>query len=277
MPELPEVETHVLELDPLLRGRAIRAVTVGWPKTVAEPSLAAFQRQLIHRTFTGCARRAKYMLMHLDQDWTLVVHLRMTGTFRMAAVGQPRPRHAHVVLTLDNGSELRFLDQRKFGRMWLVRDPEPLLADLGPEPFSPRFTGRFLERAMRRRTADIKAVLLDQAVAAGVGNIYADEALFHARIHPRRPARDLTLRECVRLCRGIRRVLRSGIEYRGSFIGTYAPPSGVPGRFQERHMVFRRTGDPCHRCGTAIKRIVVAQRSTHFCPRCQPGATAPAP
>lgn len=269
MPELPEVETHVQELTPLLTGHSIQDVRIFWPKAVVEPDLDSFCHLLVHRTFQTIARRAKYMLFHLDADWILIVHLRMTGTFRVVPTGSGLHRHARAVLGLDNRQDLCFLDQRKFGRLWLVQDPTPVLAHLGPEPLSRRFTGKFLVQALCRRTAPIKAVLLDQAVAAGVGNIYADEALFRARIHPRRPARDLSEQECLCLCRSIRRVIRTGIRLRGSFISTYRPPSGVPGRFQAEHRVFRRTDEPCLHCGTPIARAVIAQRSTHFCPRCQ--------
>lgn len=270
MPELPEVETHVQELTPWLQGRRVEDARVTWPKTIAVPDPRSFCRQLRGQIFRSLSRRAKFMLFHLDRDWHLIVHLRMTGTFRMVAEDARPDKHAHVAIRLDNRQELHFLDPRKFGRMWLVRNPEPVLAGLGPEPLSPQFTGRFLERRLSRRQAAIKAALLDQTVAAGVGNIYADEALFRARLHPRRPARRVTARECIRLCRAIRTVLRTGIQLRGSFISTYRPPSGVPGRFQAEHKVFRRTGAPCMHCGTLIERIVVAQRSTHFCPRCQP-------
>ncbi len=270
MPELPEVETHVRELAGLLPGRSVQDVEVAWPRIVAEPEPAAFCAGLQGRTFQTLSRRAKYMLLGLDAGWTLLVHLRMTGTLRVVSTGTWPGKHVHVVLRLDRDEELRYLDPRKFGRMWLVRDPTPILAGLGPEPLSRQFTGRFLATALARRRAPIKAVLLDQAVAAGVGNIYADEALFDARLHPRRPAHQLAAQDCVRLCRSIRRLLRTGIAYRGSFISSYAPPSGVPGRFQAQHKVFRRTGEPCVRCGTPIERIVVAQRSTHFCARCQP-------
>ncbi len=270
MPELPEVETHVRELADLLPGHRIRHVAVSWPRTVAEPDPDTFCAQLAGHTFQALSRRAKYMLFGLDEGWTLLLHLRMTGTLRMVPAGTAPGKHVHVVFVLDQDRELHFRDQRKFGRMWLVQDPETLLAGLGPEPLSRQFTGRFLATALARRSAPIKAVLLDQAVAAGVGNIYADEALFDARIHPRRPANQLAAQDCVRLCRSIRKMLRHGIAYRGSFIGTYAPPSGIPGQFQAEHKVFRRTGEPCLRCGTDIERITVAQRSTHFCARCQP-------
>ncbi len=270
MPELPEVETHVRELADLLPGHRIQHVTVHWPRTVAEPDPDTFCAQLAGHTFQTLSRRAKYMLFGLDGDWTLLLHLRMTGTLRVVPAGTAAGKHVPVVFALDRDTDLHYLDPRKFGRMWLVRDPAPVLAGLGPEPLSRQFTGRFLATALARRSAPIKAVLLDQAVAAGVGNIYADEALFAARLHPRCPANRLSAQDCVRLCRSIRKLLRTGIAYRGSFISSYAPPSGVPGRFQAEHKVFRRTGAPCVRCGTDIERIVVAQRSTHFCPRCQP-------
>ncbi len=269
MPELPEVETHILDLQPRLQDRTLADVEVSWPKTVVTPDLDRFCDLLPGQTFRRFARRAKYMLLYLDDPWCLVVHLRMTGTFRLAAQrAEPHP-HVRVNMRLQGGEALHFLDQRKFGRMWLVQDPRPVLAGLGPEPLSRQFTGQYLQRQLGHRAAALKAVLLDQKVAAGVGNIYADEALFHARLHPQKPARTATAQDCQRLCRAVRKVLRTGIALRGSFIGTYRPPSGVPGRFQLAHQVFRRTGEPCTRCGTPIAKVIVAQRSTHFCPRCQ--------
>ncbi len=271
MPELPEVETHVLELQPLLQDRTLEGVEVSWPKAVVTPGLDSFCDLLTGQTFRSLSRRAKYMLLHLDASWCLVVHLRMTGTFRLVPQSAKPHPHVRVNMRLQGGEALHFLDQRKFGRMWLVQDPQPILAGLGPEPFSRQFTGKYLQRQLRRRSAALKAVLLDQKVAAGVGNIYADEALFHARLHPQKTAHSATAQECHRLCRAVRKVLRTGIALRGSFIGTYRPPSGVPGRFQLQHRVFRRTGEPCTRCGTPIEKVIVAQRSTHFCPGCQAG------
>ncbi len=269
MPELPEVETHVLELRPLLQNRTLEDVDVFWPKTVSAPGLNRFCALLMGQTFRRLARRAKYMLLHLDDSWCLVVHLRMTGTFRVVSQSaEPHP-HVRVNMRLQGGEALHFLDQRKFGRMWLVQDPRPLLTGLGPEPLSRQFTGQYLQRRLRHRSVALKAALLDQKVAAGVGNIYADEALFHAGLHPQKPAHAATAQECRRLCRAVRKVLRTGIAHRGSFISSYRPPSGVPGRFQLEHQVFRRTGEPCLRCGVPIAKVIVAQRSTHFCPRCQ--------
>ncbi len=269
MPELPEVETHIQELQPLLQDRTLEGVEVSWAKTVATPDPDSFSELLTGQTFRGFARRAKYMLLHLNDPWCLIVHLRMTGTFRLVSQSaEPHP-HVRVILRLHGGEALHFLDQRKFGRMWLVQDPLPVLAGLGPEPFSRNFTGKYLQQQLERRSIALKAALLDQKVAAGVGNIYADEALFHARLHPQKPSHAATLEQCQRLCRAVRKVLRTGIELRGSFISTYRPPSGMPGRFQLEHQVFRRTGQPCHRCGTPIEKVIVAQRSTHFCPHCQ--------
>ena len=269
MPELPEVETHIVELRPLLEGRRIESASVSWARTIAEPEPDRFRQLIRGRRFEDLQRRAKYMLLGLDAGWTLVVHLRMTGTLRVVPSDREMDKHVQVVLGLEGGEELRYLDTRKFGRFWLVRDPDRVLPPLGPEPLSPAFTGRWLHGAMARRQAAVKAVLLDQRVGAGVGNIYADEALFRARIHPERPAASLTLKECQTLCRAVRHVIRTGIAWRGSFISSYAPPSGVPGRFQARHQVFRRTGEPCPNCRTAIERIRVGQRSTHYCPACQ--------
>ena len=270
MPELPEVETHIVELRPQLEGRRIEGASIFWPRTIAEPDPNQFCQLIQGRRFNKLQRRAKYMLLGLDAGWTLVVHLRMTGTLRVVPVGQVPARHTQVVLELERGEELHYRDLRKFGRFWLVRDPNEVLPKLGPEPLSRQFTGRWLHTVLAGRKAPIKAALLDQRIGAGVGNIYADEGLFRAHIHPERPAGTLTLKECQLLCRTIRHVLRTGIAWRGSFVSSYEPPSGVPGRFQARHQVFRRTGQPCPRCERTIERIPVGQRSTHFCPTCQP-------
>ena len=178
-------------------------------------------------------------------------------------------------MDLDDGSRLIYRDSRKFGRLWLVADPEPLLRKLGPEPLGDAFTVAGLTTRLAGRTASIKAMLLDQSIVAGVGNIYADEALFRARLHPARPSGSLTADEIGRLHGAVQDVLAAGIALSGSSLGrsglqNYVRPGGQQGGFQSEHQVFRRTGQPCPLCGTPIARIVIAQRSTHFCPHCQP-------
>jgi formamidopyrimidine-DNA glycosylase len=186
---------------------------------------------------------------------------------------QPGP-HTHVLIDLDDGLRLHYQDPRKFGRMWLTGEPEKLLAKLGPEPLGEQFTATGLAAQLKGRKASIKALLLDQTLAAGVGNIYADEALFRAGIHPARAGGGLTLAECERLAAAVATVLAEGIAAAGSSLGTsglqnYSRPGGQTGGFQDEHRVFRRTGQPCVACGVPIERIVLSQRSTHFCPHCQ--------
>ena len=289
MPELPEVETYVREIQPTLRGRAVTGAQIHWPRTIAAPSAEDFRREVVGERFAEFGRRGKYMLLGLKSGRTLIVHLRMTGELRVhPAQGDvtggdvtggkvdvvERDKHTHVILTLDDERELRYRDVRKFGRMWLVDEVASALPKLGPEPLSAAFTAAAFGEALGRRKAAVKALLLDQSLVAGVGNIYADEALFRARLHPLRAGSSLTPTEVVALREAVRHVLRRGIELRGSSLGNstlnYAPPNGVAGGYQREHQVFRRTGEPCPRCGTPIERITVAQRSTHFCPACQP-------
>ncbi len=275
MPELPEVETYVRELAPEIAGRMITAASVTWARIIAAPDAAAFPARLAGLRFTTFGRRGKYMLLGLADDSTLVVHLRMTGKLLIVPGDTPPAPHTHVVLTLDDGRSLHYNDPRKFGRLWVVADPDALLgAKLGPEPLSDDFTPARLAAALAGRQAAIKALLLNQAVVAGVGNIYADEALFRARLHPARAGGTLSRPEIARLHEAVRAVLSAGIARRGSSLGgstsqNYLRPGGEPGGYQEDHLVFRRTGQPCARCGAIIQRIVIGQRSTHFCPVCQ--------
>lgn len=282
MPELPEVETYVRELAPQIKDRQVTAAHVYWERTIAAPAPAQFVQQIIGQRFRRFDRRGKYMLLGMERDAngsqpgdTLIVHLRMTGHLYVEPTGTPPGKHTHVVLDLDNDHSLHYVDSRKFGRMWLVADPEPVLHKLGPEPLAEQFTPALLASRLAGRKAPVKALLLDQRIVAGVGNIYADEALFRAGIHPTQPGGSLTLVEIERLQAAITLVLALGIERQGSSLGlnriqNYARPGGEPGGFQEEFQVFRRTGQPCPRCGQTIERIIVGQRSTHFCPNCQP-------
>jgi formamidopyrimidine-DNA glycosylase len=274
MPELPEVETYVRELEPLLAGRQVLAAEVLWPRTVATPSPDEFAARVAGQRFATFGRRAKYMLLGLDGGDTLIVHLRMTGHLHVKEAGALPDAHTHVLFDLDDSRRLHYQDPRKFGRMWLTAEPDVVLRKLGPEPLSEAFSGEELARKLAGRKAAIKGLLLDQALAAGVGNIYADEALFRAGVHPLRPGGSLTSAEIDRLRAAVAAVLIDGIAAAGSSLGgsslqNYSRPGGQSGSFQEEHRVFRRTGQPCLTCGAPIERIVVGQRSTHFCPQCQ--------
>jgi formamidopyrimidine-DNA glycosylase len=275
MPELPEVETVVQDLRKHgLIGAAIVKARVGWTRTIAEPRAAQFRRLMAGRTVQGLGRRGKYIVVRLSDGWTLLVHLRMTGQLTLTEAGSPRSRHHHVVLDLDDGRELRFSDTRKFGRWHLVRDPQALLARLGPEPLAPSMTGRRFSERLAARTGMLKPLLLDQGFLAGLGNIYVDEALWEAGLHPRRRAHTLSPAQRRVLYRAVRTVLRRGVRALGTTLGegstNFYSVSGRRGRNKDNLRVFRRTGKPCARCRSPIERIVVGQRSTHICPQCQP-------
>ena len=272
MPELPEVETIVRALRQGgrgargVRGAHVRAVRVLWPRTVAEPSAAAFERLWPGRTIVDVGRRGKFLRFYLDDGWHALVHLRMSGDLVVQPAPAALPRHARLYLDLDDGRRLVFNDPRKFGRWWLTRDPAAVLGHLGPEPLDPAFTPAVLAQRLRGRQARLKALLLDQRVLAGVGNIYADEALHRAGLHPLRRASTLTKAEIAALWRALRQVLQEGIANNGASIDWMYQGGG----FQNRFYVYGRAGEVCYTCGTRIQRVRVAQRSTHFCPRCQP-------
>lgn len=271
MPELPEVETVVRALRQPLVGRTFDDFISYWPNQVVVPDdVAQLRARIRGRTVTAVNRRAKYILITLDDGAeTLIVHLKMTG--HLAVVPRTSPVHPHVrnLFTLTDGDDLRFRDMRKFGRIYLVTDPQEIVGKLGPEPLTADFTAAVLKERLDGRKRVIKPLLLDQALVAGIGNIYADEALYEAQIMPTRPADTLSQREIEALHRGIRKVLRLGIEREGASIDNYVKPDGSKGDMQNAVMVFRRTGYPCYTCGTPIERIVLAQRSTHYCPSCQ--------
>jgi formamidopyrimidine-DNA glycosylase len=263
LPELPEVETIRVALEPLLTGRRIvRAQILDERLTRPEPPDAVAQ-QLAGERIAAVGRRGKYLLLRFDSGRVLLVHLRMTGSFRTGP-----DLHTRATLELDDGSELVYRDIRRFGT-WLLldsEDVEPYLGErLGPEPLERSFG---LARLAGRR-APVKAAILDQRAVAGLGNIYADEALWRARIHPLRPAGSLDEDELGRLRRGIRDALRMGIARQGATLRDYAAPDGVSGSMQREFKVYGRAGEPCDRCGTPIEKIRVAGRGTWFCPSCQ--------
>jgi formamidopyrimidine-DNA glycosylase len=258
----------------LLHGRRVAGAEVYWLRIIAEPTPELFIQRMIGQRFVDFQRRGKYMLLGLESGDTLIVHLRMTGHLRVEPASVVADKHVHVALELDDGQRLHFQDARKFGRLWLMSDPAPLLARLGPEPLAEPFPLEQFAQQLAGRKAPIKALLLDQGLLAGVGNIYADEALHLAGVHPARPAGELTWAEITRLGEAIRGVLQAAIEQGGSSLGAsgitnYQRPNGQPGNYQGAHAVYKRKGQPCLRCGTPIERTVIAQRSAHFCPVCQ--------
>jgi formamidopyrimidine-DNA glycosylase len=276
MPELPEVETVARALHVSLTGRAIVRVQVRWARTLIPPDPVAFARRLVDQTITGVARRGKWIVLALNGADTLLVHLRMTGQLVLEPTVPPDDHHIRVLFSLDDGWWLRFSDQRKFGRMVLTCDPQATLAKLGLEPLGDDFTPERLREMLAHRRGRIKPLLLDQRFLAGLGNIYADESLWRAGVHPLRQADGLTLAEVQRLYWGIRSVLQAAIDSGGTTLAdsAYRQPDGRSGEFYELLAVYGREGQPCVRCGTAIQRIVVGQRGTHFCPHCQPSLTA---
>lgn len=272
MPELPEVETVRRSLARELAGRRIVKVhSIGWPRTIAAPSPDELCAALCDRAIQQVERRAKYVLIRLDNDETLAVHLRMTGQLLVVSADTPTDKHTHVVLALDDGRELRFHDQRKFGRWWLLNSPgmAQLEARLGTEPLDAAFTLAAFATKIHRRKTRLKPLLLDQSLVAGIGNIYADEALWLAQLHPLRAAHTLNDAEIATLHAGIVAALDQGVTRRGTTLVNYRDANGEGGENQDYLNAYGRTGQPCKRCGTPIERIIVGQRATHLCPHCQ--------
>jgi formamidopyrimidine-DNA glycosylase len=280
MPELPEVETVRRDLEALVLGRTITSccVAADAPRLVQLVPAAEFCRELTGRRVDGLRRRGKYLIVDLDDGRAWVIHRRMSGNVLYRAQGVPPDDYTRAVFVLDDGHELRWTDLRKFGTMWLVEDATMVMESLGPEPLEAAFTPEVLRSRASRRSAPIKSVLLDQTVLAGMGNLYTDEALHYARIHPLRPANKLKRGDYERLHAGILQALQMGIAARGSSLGTtlrdHINVDGVPGENQRTVQAYGREGQPCLRCGTAMRRIKVGGRSSVFCPKCQPAPRA---
>lgn len=272
MPELPEVETVVRGLREPLVGRTILDVWTDWPNSLRGADPAAVSARIRGQQVVAIDRRAKYILCRLSGGDVLVVHLKMTGRLYVALADEVHDadRWVHVRLSLDEGRQLRFSDARKFGFVSVVSDVKELAPNLGPEPLTDDFTPTYLAAQLKRHHKAIKALLLDQEFLAGVGNIYADEALFRAGIHPLRAADSLTKAESARLFGTIREALTAGLEREGASINWYRKPDGTSGSAQLHFLAYDREGQPCVTCGTPIEKIRVAQRGTHFCPSCQP-------
>lgn len=275
MPELPEVETIARALRQGGRGAApilgarITDAQVLWPRSVAEPSPEALAAQVVDARVVDVARRGKYLslrLAHLSDALYLVIHLRMSGDLMVLPADASLPRHPRVALRLHDGRRLVFNDPRKFGRLWLLSDPAPLFARLGPEPFDKALTPTVFFQRLQRHRRRLKPLIMDQHFLAGLGNIYTDEALFLARLHPLTPANTISKGQAAALLQAIRQVLREGIARNGTSIDWMYQG----GDYQQHLRAYGRAGQPCPRCGTPIVRLRVAQRSTHFCPVCQP-------
>ncbi len=271
MPELPEVETIVRHLRdgwdgaPPMPGLLIEGVTLHWPRHVGSPSPGEFRRRIKGRRVTDVRRRGKYLVFPLDSG-TLIMHLKMSGDLRVAQKASPPDPFERTTFHLSGGWEMRFSDARKFGKIYLVRDPESILGPLGPEPLDRRFTSNLLARRLHDRHRLLKPLLLDQTFVAGLGNIYADESLHRAGLHPLRQSDSLAPGEVRALWRGLRASLRHGLRSNGASIDWVYRG----GDFQNHFRVYQRTDEPCPTCGTPIRRIVVGQRGTHYCPSCQP-------
>ncbi len=270
MPELPEVETTCRGIRPHLEGQRVAAVIVREPR-LRWPVPEALARELPGRTILTVRRRAKYLLLNTG-DHCLIMHLGMSGRLRVVDRALPPLTHDHVDIVLASGRTLRLNDTRRFGAvLWWAGEPDthPLLRDLGPEPLSAAFTASGLYRAAHGRRAPVKAFIMDSRIVTGVGNIYAAEALFLAGIHPHRPAGRIGLRRYAALHDAIREVLTDAIERGGTTLRDYASPDGSPGYFQLDLRVYGRAGQACRRCGSILRRAVIGQRASVYCPRCQ--------
>src|SRR5690242_5407202 len=268
MPELPEVETVARDLRPLITGATIVDVTSSWPRTLRNLTPEAFADGIAGRRVESVGRRGKQLAIELSGDALLTIHLKMTGQLFVVPQGRPEDPYVRLVLALEDGREVRFRDIRKFGRVGLYLADDDPFAAVGPEPLSDALTVAAFRRRLRARKGRLKSLLLDQAFVAGVGNIYADEALWAARLHPLRTARTLRPPDERRLWAHLRRILAEAVIRRGSSIDDYTAPEG-DGEMQEHLAVYQRTGEPCLRCGRPIRRIVVGGRATHFCSWCQ--------
>ena len=280
MPELPEVETIRRDLLPGVRGKKITGVTIpadprGSRVLRRYPSAARFRRRLKNRTVTGLGRRGKYLLFHLDSGDILIIHLGMSGRLLLVPATDSLPGYTRLFFRFSDGRKLCFADPRKFGEAYLYSREEGDICcnpfALGPEPLGDNFSPADLSRTLEGRKAGVKALLLNQKIIAGLGNIYADEALFRAGIDPRRPGGKIPAENIKRLFESIRKVLLESIRSRGTTAanGIYVDGKGNWGRFQFKLNVYQRKGETCHRCGSAIETARIAGRTTHFCPRCQ--------
>lgn len=277
MPELPEVESVVQGLNQMILGEKIKEVEVRWPRIIESPAVDDFKSQLEGQIFEEVKRRGKFILFYLTDD-VLISHLRMEGKYQVVdpkveVVDPIDSKHTHVIFHLESGDELRYLDVRKFGRMSLVPKGQEFkhksLAKLGPEPVAEEFKLAEMQEFLTRRTKAIKGVLLDQHIVVGIGNIYADEILYEARIHPTRPANSLTAHEEEVLYEAIISILAKAVRKGGTTIRSYENAFGENGNYQDYLKVYGKNGEDCPRCGTTIEKIKVAGRGTHFCPTCQ--------
>lgn len=265
MPELPEVETIARSLRPGLVGRSILDADLLWPRTLAAPSPTVFKEQIRGQEIIEVSRRAKYFKLKLSEFY-LFIHLRMSGDLILREGAAQNENHDRLILSLSGDTVLVFNDTRKFGRVWLVDDPQEVIGHLGPEPLGEEFTPQMLYAGLQARHRQLKPLLLDQSFLAGLGNIYTDEALHMACLHPLAQSDSVKREQAEALWEAVRFVLNEGIRRNGASIDWVYRG----GEFQNYFRVYDREGQPCPVCGTTVQRIVVGQRGTHFCPTCQP-------
>jgi formamidopyrimidine-DNA glycosylase len=271
MPELPEVETIARILrqgtpeQPAILNHIIQTVELLWDRTLEEPAPAEFNTRLLNQAIADIYRRGKFLMCKLTCDW-LLFHLRMSGDLLVKPAGTASEKHDRLILGLNGSIQLVFNDTRKFGRVWLVDNPQHVLGTVGPEPLDKGLTDDDLYQRLQATSRQLKPLLLDQTFLAGLGNIYVDEALNLAKLHPLTHANRLTQLQASQLLHSIRSVLRDGIARNGASIDWVYRG----GEFQNYFRVYQRTGEPCPACGTPVERITVGQRGTHFCPNCQP-------
>ncbi|MFL2080295.1 DNA-formamidopyrimidine glycosylase [Latilactobacillus sakei] len=272
MPELPEVENVRRGLETLAVGKTVSAIDIRWSKIIVNPD-EVFTAGLVGQQITAVDRRGKYFLIRFGEQLTVVSHLRMEGKYEVVAKEAPISKHTHVIFEFTDGQQMRYLDTRKFGRMQLIETGQENtvagLKDLGPEPTPSTFLKADFYQRLQKHHKAIKPLLLDQKVVTGLGNIYVDETLWLSHIHPETPANDLTRAETDRLHDEIIAELELAINHGGTTVNTFLNATGHAGAFQEMLHVYGKKGVPCERCGTPIEKIKVAQRGTHFCPKCQ--------
>lgn len=264
MPELPEVETIARKLKPDLVGKTIKEADLRWSRTLATPSPKKFGEQIRNQKIKDVTRRAKYFILQLS-DYQLLVHLRMSGDLYVRNGKIEAEKHDRLIIKLTGSKSLIFNDTRKFGRVWLTSNPQEILGKLGPEPLSRDFTPQWLYTSLQKRHRQLKPLLLDQTFLAGLGNIYTDEALHIAKLHPLGVSDSVSRKQAKALHEAIRKVLKEGIRRNGASIDWVYRG----GEFQNYFRVYDREGEPCTVCGTPIQRLVVGQRGTHICPNCQ--------
>ena len=274
MPELPEVETYRRQFNKSVKGRKVVDVELLFEGVVRHPSPRAFVRRVKGKTLGEAERRGKFLIIPFDSGDILVLHFGMTGVLHYLDPDEERSPHTRAVLKLDDGRELRFIDIRKLGALYLVKGRDfskiPELANLGVEPLSREFTLKRFTEAIGGRRQQLKQFLMRQDVIAGIGNIYANEILWEAGLHPLKSTADLSPEEIQRLYKAIRKILKEGVQLRGCSIEEFLDLYGRPGRYEERLKAYQREGEPCPRCGTKIVRITVGGRGTFYCPKCQP-------